>query len=228
MVCTILQFRESNNIRLSGLKTVSLRIRGTEAAKNELEAAGEDTEGMVTSVSKLRDLIMDLTKVKANNFKGFDILTNSGDYKDTYDILLGIAKIWEDIGKGQQGDLRQANILESLAGKNRANVIASVLQNPDLLEKGYTTALNSEGSAAKENEAVLNSISGKVQIFKSTLEEMWNHTIDSNLMKSIVDLGTSIVDVVDKVGMLNIALVGLSSFAGAKGLGERNYQLLSY
>ena len=49
---------------------------------------GEETEGVVTSVSKLRDTIKSATQVASNGFKGFDILTETGNYKDTYEIKL--------------------------------------------------------------------------------------------------------------------------------------------
>ena len=62
----------------AGLRTISLRLTGTEAAKEELESLGEDTEGYAETVSKLRDTIMSATKVAANSFEGFDILDENG------------------------------------------------------------------------------------------------------------------------------------------------------
>ena len=139
----------------AGLKTVSMRLRGTDI--ETLQAAGEDTDGVVESVSQLRQLVLDLTKVSANDFKGFDILTDSGEYKNTYEVLLGIGKIWDQIGAQQGGDLKQASLLEKLAGKQRSNIVASILQNPEMLESVYNETQNSEGSALKENEAHLDS-----------------------------------------------------------------------
>lgn len=211
----------------AGLRTIALRLTGTESAKNELAAEGEDVENMITSTSKLRDIIMDLTKVKSNNFKGFDILTNNGEYKDTYEILLGISKVWNEIGETNQGSMKQSNLLEQIAGKNRSNIAASLLEHPELLEKGYSVALNADGSALEENEKYLNSISGKIEILKTSLEEMWNNAIDSDFMKFIVDLGTAIINLVDKVDLLRAAFVGLGGFLGFKNLGRANYQLSS-
>lgn len=47
---------------------------------------GEETDNVITSVSKLRDTIKSATAVASNGFKGFDILTETGNYKDTYEI----------------------------------------------------------------------------------------------------------------------------------------------
>lgn len=82
-------------------KTVSARIRG---AKTELEKAGEDTDGMVESTSKLQALIKGMT--------GFDIMESDGKtFKDIYDIIIGIGEKWNDLS-----DIDRASLLEKLAG----------------------------------------------------------------------------------------------------------------
>ena len=86
----------------TALKTVSMRLRGTTA--KELEAIGEDAEGLIEVTSKLRDKIMDLT--------GVDITEMNGDLKSTYDIMDGLAEVWNDLGTNER-----ANLLETIAGR---------------------------------------------------------------------------------------------------------------
>lgn len=104
-------------------------MAGTEQAKAELAEIGEETEGVITTVSKLRDTILNATKVESNGFKGFDILNDNGNYKSTYEIIQGIADIWEEIGKNDiiTGNNNQNLLLEKMAGKNRSNILASML-----------------------------------------------------------------------------------------------------
>ena len=83
----------------NALKTVSMRIRGV---KTELEEAGEDTSGMVTNTAKLQEKIMALTNIDGSG--GVDILTRTGDFKSTYDILLEISKVWKDMGDVEQAE----------------------------------------------------------------------------------------------------------------------------
>lgn len=64
---------------------------------------GEETEGVIESTSKLQ------AKIKA--LSGVDILTNTGDYKDSYTILKEIGNVWEDMA-----DIDQAALLELMAG----------------------------------------------------------------------------------------------------------------
>ena len=208
----------------AGLRTIGLRLRATDA--KTLREAGEDTDGVVSSVPQLRQLIRDLTKVSSNDFKGLDILKDDGSFKSTYDILLSLSKIWDEIGNSDQGDLKQASILEKIAGKNRANIASSILQKPEMLEKVYNETQNSEGSALRENETQLDSIQGKVDQLTASFQEMWNTSISSDFIKGLVDAGTQITNLVTKAGLLRTAFIGALGVAGAKGkLGRANYQL---
>lgn len=85
----------------SALRTISLRLRGTSV--KVLEEMGEETDNVVESVSKMQEKIKALT--------GVDILTDSGAYKDTYEILREIGTVWEDMS-----DIDQAALLELMAG----------------------------------------------------------------------------------------------------------------
>ena len=210
----------------AGLRTIGLRLRATDA--KTLQEAGEDTDGVVSSVPQLRQLIRDLTKVSSNDFKGLDILKDDGSFKSTYDILLSLSKIWDEIGNSDQGDLKQASILEKIAGKNRANIASSILQKPEMLEKVYNETQNSQGSALRENETQLDSIQGKVDQLTASFQEMWNTSISSDFIKGLVDAGTQITNLVTKAGLLRTAFIGALGVAGAKGkLGRANYQLSS-
>lgn len=82
-------------------KTVSARLRGSES---ELSAMGEDTDGLVTSTSKLQAKVKALTG-------GFDIMKDKNNYKDIYDIVVGIGEKWQDMS-----DISRASLLELLAG----------------------------------------------------------------------------------------------------------------
>lgn len=81
-------------------RTVSARLRGSET---ELKEMGEDTDGLVTSTSKLQALVKGIT--------GFDIMKDKDTYKDIYDIVLGIGEKWKDLS-----DIDRASLLEALAG----------------------------------------------------------------------------------------------------------------
>ena len=180
------------------LKTLSMRIRGV---KTELEEAGEDTEGMIVNTSKLQAKVQALTNVDGKG--GVNILTNSGEFKSTYDILLEISKVW-----GQMNDMDQAALLEIIAGKRAGSVVAGILQNGDILESAYNDAMNADGSAMNELNTYLDSIQGKLDQLSNSTQTMWMNFMNSEVVKFFIDLANVIVKVVDAINPLNAA-VGL-------------------
>lgn len=207
----------------AGLKTVSLRLRGTSEAKRELEESGEDVSDYTENISKLRASLKALTAVKSNDFAGFDILTDDGAYKSTYEILKGIGKIWKEIGEQSGGDLAQANILEKMFGKNRAQIGAAIVQNPDRLEEVMNTSLNASGSAARELDTYLDSIDAHVKNLTESFNQMWVNALDSDVPKQFLDIGSAILDLVDKFGLLNTAIAGIATIFSFNGAGRAKY-----
>lgn len=186
---------ESN--RLTTLKTVSMYLR---AAKTEAEDAGEATDGMATSVSELREELLQLTNNKV------DIQIDEDTFKSTYQILKELSDVWDELT-----DLTKANILEMVGGKRNANVVAALLENFSIAEAALTDSANAAGSALAENEKHLDSIEGKVSKFKATFQELSTTLIDSNFVKQIVDFGTGLLNILNSIAKVVNALGGLNT-----------------
>lgn len=182
------------------MKTVSMFLR---ASKVEAEEAGESTEGMANSVSELRDQLLALTNSRV------DILTDSGQYKSTYEILKDIASVWDDIVKNQGTD--SAAILELIGGKRNANVVAAILENFEIAEDALRVATESSGSALTENEKHLDSIAGRISQFQATLQSLSATIVNSDLLKWIVSFGSTFLNIIDGIlqhfGMLEVSLI---------------------
>lgn len=52
----------------AAMRTIALRLTGTSVAVQQLQELGEETDGVVTTVSKLRDVIMSATKVASKRY----------------------------------------------------------------------------------------------------------------------------------------------------------------
>ena len=189
-------------------RTVSARLRGSET---ELKNMGEDTDGLVTSTSKLQALVKGIT--------GFDIMKDKDTYKDIYDIVLGIGEKWKDLS-----DIDRASLLEALAGKQQSNALAAALSNIDILKKSYEEATNAEGSAREENEEYAKSIQASIDLAKAKLEELANDFLNSNFLKGLIDSGGKLIDIldfiIDKVGVLGTIGIGVGAFAGIQNVGK--------
>ena len=180
---------------------MAMRIRST---KSDMEAAGEDTEGMAESVSKLRNEIKSLT--------GVDIMLDDATYKSTYQILDELAQVWDKL---DDKDITQANVLELLFGKRQANVGAGLLENFDIARDALKTALDAEGSALKENEIFLESIQGHLNKLSAAWETFSYDFLDSEFVKGVVDFLTKVVNLLDdltnSIGGLGTAVALLFS-----------------
>lgn len=181
----------------AGIRTISLRISGTEEAKEELESLGEDTEGVVQTRSKLNETIKNYTAVASNEGKGISILDDNGNLRNTYEILLDISKIYKEIQEEDKkyGTNRASALVETLAGKNRSNIAASILLNPETLESVYEDSKNkSKGSAEKENEKQLESLENHFTRLQNSADKFWTTFINSDVVKFV----TKVLDVLLK------------------------------
>lgn len=190
----------------TSLKTMSMRIRST---KSEMEAAGEDTEGMAESVSKLRDEIKSLA--------GVDIMLDDETYKSTYQILDELAQVWDKLN-----DITQANVLELLFGKRQANIGSGLLENFDIARDALKTALDAEGSALKENEVFLESIQGHLNKLSAAWETFSYDFLDSEFVKGVIDFLTKVVnlldDITNSIGPIPTLIAAcFAAFGAAKG-----------
>lgn len=190
-------------------KTISMRIRG---AKTEMEELGLETDGMVESTAILQEEIMALS--------GVDIMKDKDTFKSTYQILDELATKWQDLT-----DIQQASITELIAGKRQGNIVSALMSNFETARRATETAVNSTGSALKEQEEYEKGIEYSLKRLEASFQEFANHILDSSFIKGIVDLGNSAINVIDKItsklGSLGTIGLGAGLFAGVKNSGVR-------
>lgn len=206
----------------NSLKVLSMRLRG---AKTELEDAGESTEGMAVSTSKLREDIKALTNV--NGTGGFDIMKDSQNFKSTYEIMKGIANVWNDLT-----DTSKAAVIEKIAGKQRGNTITALLTNMSQADKIVNDSIGSAGSAMSEYEKYLDSIQGRIQGFQTSIENLSATLINGDLVKFGITSGTQIIDVLDnlisKFGVLETLIPTVMAGLSFKNVGKQLLKMPTY
>lgn len=169
----------------NALKTISMRIRGYD----------EETEEYVGGVQELTGAIADLTKT-ASNPTGVSLF-EEGDpdtYRSTYDILADIADIWDELT-----DKNRANLLETLFGKQRAQVGAAMLSNFDQAKAAIDTMMDSAGSAEAEMENIYQSLEYKLNALQQTWVGVAQNLLGTDDMKLVVEVLTVLSEAVDKV-----------------------------
>lgn len=192
----------------SAMKILSLRLRGMKGELEEVEAGA--SEG-VESVSKMQTQILNMTGGKVN------IFDDNREFKSTYEIMKGIAEVWDSLN-----DVDQANLLETIAGKNRANDVAALIDNWDRVEEATEAATNATGSASVEHEKYLDSIEGRMTKLQATWEALSNTMIGTGFIKSAVGGLTEVLSVIESIissmGMIPVLIGGIAAAYGSSTL----------
>lgn len=195
-----------------GVRTIALRIAGTEEAEETLEAEGEDVSDYIVMTSaKKQKIIKDYTAVASNNYQGVNILDDNGNLKNTYNILLEISKVYKEIQEEDKkyGTNRAQALVEELAGKNRSNIAASILQNPEMLEDVNRDSANSSGSAEEELETQLESIETHIEEVKNKWQQLWQQGVNKAFVNGILDLVKMIEGVANAIGLIPLSIASV-------------------
>ena len=126
----------------------------------------------------------------------------TGELRSTFDILQDLSEAWEKLTSVEKQELA-----ETVAGKNQRSLFTALMSNFETAVGATEAALNSEGSAAAENEKRMDSLQGKVQQLEGAWQNFARNTINSEAVKSLIDLGTQLIKLADSdIGRLIIAL----------------------
>jgi len=195
----------------TAMRTLSMYFRG---AKVEAEEAGEATDGMAESTSKLREKILALTGQKV------DIQLDETSFKSMYEVYRELSEVYDDMT-----DISQAALLELLGGKRTANMTSAMLKNFGTAERVMQTMSNSAGSATAENEKFLDSIQGKLNVFSASFQALSNTFLNSDMLKGFIEGATTALDVLNSVAktlgtfptLLTAVVGGITAVKAAQG-----------
>lgn len=212
MLTGIQEVMQDSGVAGSTLKILTLRLRGM---KGELEELGEEVDDNVESISKMQTQILNFTHGKVN------IFNDDGTFKSTYEIMQGIAEIYNDLT-----DSERAGLLETIAGKNRASGVQALLSNWSQVEKAFDAATNAEGTAAEEQEKYMASLQGHLNQLSSAWQVFSNDFLNSNFLKGCIDFLTSVLNLFDllikNIGVIPALLGGAGIGAIIKNFGSSN------
>lgn len=196
-------------------ESLGLLTAGVEVTRN----ASKVSRALVSIQSRLNQVIDESSSTgqaltewyKEHNIA---ILDQQGQLRSLYDVLTDVAKIWPTLTKNEQ-----AYYLNQQAGANQSQNLAAILSNFDTAAKATATALNSAGSAMRENEAYQQSLEYQTQELKAEFQDLANNVIDKQLITSVLGLGeaflklanTGVGQLVTKIGLLGGSAWGLSS-----------------
>ncbi len=194
-----------NNVSLE--EQIGMLTGVTEITRN----ASSASRGLVMVSSRLTQVLDDtsstgkkLTKIYEN--LGIELKDENGQLRSHYDILGDLAGVWDELSENEQKYIA----LTSAGARQQQNFVA-LMENWSQVASATTTAYNSLGSAQKENEKVMDSISKKVEILKSQFQQL---VIGKGglqeVAKIILDIGIAFLKFANSdIGKLTIAIIAL-------------------
>lgn len=117
-----------------------------------------------------------------------EIYDQQGQLLSLYDVLGKVAKIWPTLSKNEQ-----TYYLNQQAGANQTQNLAAILSNFDTAIEATATALESAGSAARENSRYMESLEAKVAQLQSTFQQLSSTVVDSELVSTLLDLANNVL-----------------------------------
>ena len=113
---------------------------------------------------------------------GIQVEKTDGSLKSTYDILAELKPKWDSMTDAQRTALG-----DTIAGQNQYKVLASVMQNFQHAIDATEVALNSSGSAIKENERYMESLEAKEQAVAAEFEDFANRVLSKEVVVGFLD-----------------------------------------
>jgi TP901 family phage tail tape measure protein len=180
-------------------QTIGMVTAGTEIMVGQPAKVGRGLRSIAINIA---NLAKESDKFQAANGKvDIELQKSNGEMRSTYDIMNDLGEVWGDLNETEQ-----TSIATALAGKTQFEVFANVMKNWGAATRVVKNAIDANGSSLRENAKYLDSIEGKIQAFQSAWEQLSYHLVNSDTIKGVIDLGTSIIttidDIVQKIGVL--------------------------
>lgn len=205
-------------------------------------AIGETTqEGMSSVGTSLNAIFSRMGNIKLSRLKDFEtgedlsnvetvlkgvgisLRDSSDEFREFDDVLDDTAERWDSFSGVQQRAVAQA-----FAGTNHMNDFMVLMQQWGNVEKYIGVANNASGESMEKYNAYTESLQGKLEGLKNSFQDFSNTAVGSDMSKGAIEGATGFVNaitgIVDHIGLLNTAMIGLGIFQGKTGSGKRSWK----
>ena len=189
-------------------QVIGLVTSGTEIMQGRASQVARGLSTIAARIVKNQDALAEY---------GIQVEKTDGSLKSTFDVLSELKPKWDAMT-----DAQRVALGDTLAGQNQYKVLASVLQNFQHAIDATNTALESAGSAAKENAAYMESLEAKENALKAEFEDFANRVLSKDVVKGFLEAGTSMLDfanndvgaAITRISLLTTGMIGLTGIAG--------------
>lgn len=187
---------------------IGLVTAGTEIMQGRASQVARGLSTIAARIVKNQDALAEY---------GIQVEKTDGSLKSTFDVLSELKPKWDAMT-----DAQRVALGDTLAGQNQYKVLASVMTNFQHAIDATNTALESAGSAAKENAAYMESLEAKENALKAEFEDFANRVLSKDVVKGFLEAGTSMLDfanndvgaAISRIGLLSTGMIGLTGIVG--------------
>ena len=182
-------------------KTVFSRLGNVKAGKfaataedMQSEDYNEDEYEALNDVEKVLDSI------------GIKLKENARTYRDTEDVIKEIADVWDTLDETTQNAVTTA-----LAGTRQRELVLTLFENYDQVEKFAQIAANSYGTAQEKMEAFTDSIEAAQNRLTVAIEDFSMRLNQSNTIKMFYNGLSYVINNLDKLAAAIALVVGVTN-----------------
>lgn len=170
-------------------QTIGLLTAMTEQTKN----ASKSSRGLNSILANLAQVLDPASSngekiVNIFNDLGVSMYDANGQFRSGYELLSDLADKWDTLDGNTQ-----KYIATTLAGTNQLNNFLALMNNFGHAVDATNTALDSQGSAMRENSAYMESVQAKLSQLQSTFQDFANNIIGSDIAKGILDIANALL-----------------------------------
>lgn len=172
-------------------QTIGLMTAITEQTKNASKAS-RGLNAIMANLAQVLDPASSNGKkiVQIFNDLGASMYDTNGQLKSGFDLLQGLYSEWGNLDSNTQ-----KYIATTIAGTTQLNNFLALMNNFDHAVGATNKALESQGSAMRENSAYMESIQAKLSQLQSTFQDFANNVISSDLAKAVLDLANGLLQI---------------------------------
>jgi len=168
-----------------GVMTAVTQRSGNEAGRafrgilmNIRQIKGETEDGDIIDDEALSKSAKALDSV---GIKVHEMQDGIEELRNPMSVLEDLSRIWSGLSS-----MKTAPIIESLGGKYRGNQLVALVENFDMYKSMLQEYSTASGSAMAENEVRMGSWETKINQLRNSINNFWNNTIDTSLVKSMI------------------------------------------
>lgn len=155
--------------------------------------------------------LSDVEKI-LNNF-GIALRKSNDQFREFDDVLDEVASRWSDFT-----NVEQSAIATTIAGTRQRENFLVLMENYGKALEYTGVAAESAGTALQKFAAYEDSIEAKAASFVAAVEGLTMDTIDSDLVKELIDGATAVIEFAEAAGLLRATLLSLGAGATLKGV----------